>query len=269
MTGTATVVINALPTAYTMTGGGTYCAGGSGLHVGLSNSQLGVNYQLYNGSTAVGSPLAGASSGLDFGLITTVGNYSVRATNATTGCVNDMSGVATISTTALPVVQTVSGSGTICSGATGITVTLSGSESGINYQLYNGASAVGSPVAGTGTGFSFGAFNTAGTYTVLATNATTLCTQNMTGSSVISVNPLPVAYSVTGGGNYCAGGSGYAVGLGSSQSGINYQLYNGGTAVGSVVAGTGSAISFGTYTAVGTYTVLATNATTSCTMAMT
>lgn len=269
MTGTASVVVDALPVVYSMTGGGAYCAGGSGVHVGLSNSQLGVNYQLYNGSTAVGSPLTGASSGLDFGLITAVGNYSVKATNATTGCINDMTGVASVSTTALPVVQTVSGSGTICSGATGITINLSGSETGINYQLYNGASAVGSPVAGTGTGFSFGTFNTAGTYTVVATNATTLCTQNMTGSSVISVNPLPVAYTVTGGGNYCAGGSGYAVGLSGSESGINYQLYNGGTAVGSVVAGTGSSISFGTYTAAGTYSVLASNASTSCTNAMT
>lgn len=65
----------------------------------------------------------------------------------------------------------------------------------------------------------------------------------------------PTVYSVTGGGSYCSGGSGMAVGLSGSQSGISYQLYRNGSAVGAAVAGTGSAISFGNQTVAGTYTV--------------
>jgi hypothetical protein len=83
-------------------------------------------------------------------------------------------------------------------------------------------------------------------------------------------NNPPAAFSVTGGGAYCSGGSGVVVGISGSQSGVNYQLVlNGSTNVGSPVAGTGSAISFGNQTAAGTYTVVATNVVTSCTTNMT
>jgi hypothetical protein len=54
------------------------------------------------------------------------------------------------------------------------------------------------------------------------------------------------------------------VGLSSSQIGINYQLRNNGVDVGSVVAGTSSAISFGNQTTVGTYTVAALNTNGTC-----
>ncbi|WP_367755865.1 T9SS sorting signal type C domain-containing protein [Flavobacterium sp. WC2430] len=85
----------------------------------------------------------------------------------------------------------------------------------------------------------------------------------------ITVNPLPSAYAVTGGGSYCSGGTGVVVGLSNSTSGVNYQLQIGGVNTGTVVTGTGSAISFGLKTIAGNYTVMATNAATSCTLAMT
>ncbi len=257
------------PVAYNVTGGGTICSGDAGVHIGLDWSIFGINYQLYNGSTATGTPVAGSTSALDFGLINTAGTYTVRATNASTGCVNDMTGSVNVTVNPLPATFAVTGGGTACAGSAGVAVGLANSVSGINYQLYNGASAVGSPVAGTGSSISFGNQTVSGTYTVLATNTTTSCSVAMTGSAVVVINPAPTAYALTGGGSYCSGGSGLAIGLANSQSGINYQLYNGASAVGSIVAGTGSAISFGTYTATGTYSVLATNTTTTCTGAMT
>jgi|GEM_PF-2417721 len=69
----------------------------------------------------------------------------------------------------------------------------------------------------------------------------------------------PVAYAVTGGGAYCSGGTGSAVGLADSDIGVSYQLKLNGTDTGSPVAGTGSAISFGDQTGVGTYTVEGSN----------
>ena len=72
-------------------------------------------------------------------------------------------------------------------------------------------------------------------------------------------------YSVTGGGAYCAGGLGMPVGLVNSDSGVDYQLQLNGGASGVVVPGTtGQPITFGNQTAVGTYTVLATNAAAGC-----
>lgn len=77
----------------------------------------------------------------------------------------------------------------------------------------------------------------------------------------------PTAYSVTGGGSCCSGGSGATVGLGNSSSGCSYQLKLGASNVGSPVTGTGSAVSFGNQTSAGTYTVVATSG--SCTATMT
>src|SRR5205814_1507431 len=73
----------------------------------------------------------------------------------------------------------------------------------------------------------------------------------------VTVNPLPSAFAVNGGGSYCTGGSGVAVGLADSESGVSYQLKRNGSDVGSAVSGTGSGISFGNQTAAGNYTVQA------------
>jgi uncharacterized protein YjdB len=264
MFGSAVVTINPLPSVFTVTGGGGYCAGGIGVHVGLASSTIGTNYQLLNGLTVVGAA-GGTGFPLDFGLFTAAGTYTVVATTVSTGCVGNMAGSVTITVNPLPNIFTVTGGGIYCAGGTGVAVGLSGSNSGINYQLYNGVTPVGSPVAGTGSAITFGLQTLAGSYSVIAVNATTTCTSNMTGSANITVNPLPTIYSVTGGGGYCTGGTGVLVGLTASNLGVNYQLYNGALPTGPLVAGTGLAISFGLQTTAGTYTVVATNPSTGCT----
>ena len=86
----------------------------------------------------------------------------------------------------------------------------------------------------------------------------------------INVSAGPTAFTVTGGGAYCAtGGTGAAVGLSSSQTGTNYTLYLNNTATTNVVAGTGNALSFGSQMTAGTYTVLAGTTSGNCTNTMT
>jgi PKD repeat protein len=76
----------------------------------------------------------------------------------------------------------------------------------------------------------------------------------------ITVNPLPNAYTVTGGGTYCGpGGTGLPVELNGSQAATTYTLYKDGAATATSVQGTGNAISFGNQTDAGTYSVKATN----------
>jgi hypothetical protein len=91
------IAVNPLPAAYAVTGGGSYLTGGAGLPVGLTNSETGVNYQLVlNGTTDVGTPLAGTTgSAIDFGN-QTAGTYTVTAKNATTNCTANMTGNAVI-----------------------------------------------------------------------------------------------------------------------------------------------------------------------------
>src|SRR5439155_465192 len=73
----------------------------------------------------------------------------------------------------------------------------------------------------------------AGTYNLTVTSNG--CT-SAAGSTAATVNPLPNAHGVTGGGAYCSGGTGVPVGLDGSDSGVKYQLVrNGTTTVGSPV----------------------------------
>jgi hypothetical protein len=65
--------------------------------------------------------------------------------------------------------------------------------------------------------------------------------------SAHTVNAYPSAYAVTGGGSYCVGSGGVAIGLANSELDVNYQLKNGAVDVGTAVAGTGAAITFGLY----------------------
>ena len=264
MMGTAMIVVSPSPTVTRLTGGGAYCAGTSGAHIGLDFGSTGINYQLYNGSTPVGIAVPGPGGSIDFGTFTAGGTYTAVATNTTSGCTATMAGSATVSSVALPVVYTVAGGGTYCAGGTGVHITLSGSVTGVSYQLVMGSAPVDTALPGTGSGLDFGTFTDSGIYTVVATNTSTGCTSSMSGSATISVSPLPNTYSVTGGGSYCAGGSGVAVSLSSSDAGIHYQLLNGSAVVGSPVTGTGSAITFGVETAAGSYTVVATDPVTTC-----
>ena len=266
MTGSANVAINSLPAAYNVTGGGPYCAGDNGVHVGLFYSSVGISYQLYNGSTAVGSPLVGSNSELDFGLQTVAGTYTVKGRNIDNGCSMNMTSTANVVINPRPSLYTVTGSrSSYCIGDSGIHIILNNSDAGISYQLYNGSSMVGSAISGVGSVIDFGLMTIPGTYTIVGSDVVSNCSANMTGAPIVRINPLPVAYNITGGGSYCAGGSGVHVGLANSASGISYQLYNGVLPVaGAVLNGTGGSLDFGLQTAGGSYSAIATNVATTC-----
>ncbi len=270
MSGTVSIAVNPLPSVYTVSapgGGSSFCAGGSGIHVTLSYSDIGVNYQLYIGASMVGGPVAGSGAMIDFGPQFAAGTYTVKATNITTTCTNNMAGSVVISISLPPALHMVNGGGNYCSGTSGLPVGLDGSNFGISYQLYNAGTPVGSPVSGTGSAFTFGPQTLSGNYTVIGTNLVTGCTSTMTGSTTINIKALPNPYLLTGGGGYCTGASGPDVSLTGSDLGISYQLFNGPLLVG-VMSGTGSPLDFGYKTGVGTYTVKASNTLTTCSTIM-
>ncbi len=154
----------------------------------------------------------------------------------------------------------------IVPGLAGVHIGLSNSDAGISYALKLGVATVTTQPGVLGV-LDFGLDTAAGTYTVIATNATTLCTANMAGNAaVITVNPRPNSsyiLSPAGSSSYCSGGTGVSYESSVTQTlGFNYQLVNGGVPLRRPVAGTGSGISFPGQTAIGTYNVVATNATT-------
>ena len=97
------VTINDLPKEYKVSGGGTYCTGGPGLTVKLSDSALGINYQLYlNGSLVAGAIIPGTGSALSFNNQIMEGTYTVKAVNASTGCEALMNDKAVITVNEIP-----------------------------------------------------------------------------------------------------------------------------------------------------------------------
>jgi hypothetical protein len=153
-------------TAYTVNGGGSYCAGGTGVAVGLANSQSGVNYQLYRGASIVGSAVSGTGAAISFGNQTVAGTYTVKATNG--GCIRDMTGSAVVTVNPAVSAPTV---GTItqptCASATG-SVILNGLPAGA-WQLTRspgGVVTTGTGASTTISGLSPGTY----TYSVIGAN---------------------------------------------------------------------------------------------------
>ncbi|MDD4372557.1 MAG: gliding motility-associated C-terminal domain-containing protein [Bacteroidales bacterium] len=82
------------------------------------------------------------------------------------------------------------------------------------------------------------------------------------------VDPTPVVQQITGGGSYCSEDTGVEIGLADSETGISYQLLRNENQTGNVIEGNNEAISFGSVTQEGQYSVLAINGFTSCSILM-
>lgn len=92
----------------------------------------------------------------------------------------------------LPKIFNVTGGGARCSNGKGVGIFLIGSETGVNYQLFSGLYPVGSPRSGNGANI-VSVVTSAGTYSMIATNATTNCVSNMSGDAIVTINPAPTA----------------------------------------------------------------------------
>jgi len=258
MSGSANVISNPLPKSYIVTGGGAYCNGGTGIQVGLSSSETGVNYQLILNNTNIGNPIQGTGSAIDFGYQTGVGTYSAIGINALTACSNLMNGNATVTLSASPTAPaTISGTNSLCAGST--TILTDSTPGGVWSSSETSVATVNS--AGVVTGVSAGTASIF--YTVLNAGG---CSNSV--GTTVNINALPVVFNVTGGGVYCTGGTGAAIGINGSQTGVNYQLKLAGVNSGAAIAGTGAPISFGLKTTTGVYTVVGTNVATTCSNSM-
>jgi autotransporter-associated beta strand protein len=201
----STLTVNPGPTAFSVTGGGAYCSGGSGVAVGLSGSQSSVTYQLYRngGATAVGSPVSGTGSAISFGNQTVADTYTVVATTNTTLCTAAMTGSATVTINARPT-SIVSGGGTICNGDSSlIQAALTGSGPwSVTWSDGFSHSVSASPDSRT---VSPG-LTTIYTVTALSDANCTAQAGDRTGSATVTVNARPTS-TVSGGGTVCNGGS--------------------------------------------------------------
>lgn len=94
-----TIHVVPIPTIYTMTGGGSYPYGGSGVHVGLSGSQSNYTYTLYLDGVMTSNYKIGDGNPIDFGLITAPGTYTCKVKVDSCYCPTDMYGTAVVTVT--------------------------------------------------------------------------------------------------------------------------------------------------------------------------
>jgi uncharacterized protein YjdB len=207
-TAVATLTVNPLPLVRNVTGGGSYCAGGTGVNIGIDGSTAGVGYQLYNGSSLVGT-VAGTGSALDFGPQAAAGIYSVYALNPSSTCANNMAGAASINIIPLatPTATIITAVGdTVCEGATtafNALVTGEGLSPTYSWKV-NGAS-----VAATGTSYSYVPANGDVVSVTMASSSACVVPAAITANFVINVKPnmVPVVNLTSFPGNTVCKGS--------------------------------------------------------------
>ncbi len=200
------VTVNSIPALYIVTGGGSYCSGGTGLDIGLNGSDDGISYQLRYSGSAIDT-LPGSGSALDFGLFTLPGAYTVLATDSITGCSATMTGSAMVivNPTVTPFVSIgTSGGTTICAGTAAdfTALTVNGGSAPLYQWSVNGA------IAGSGPEYSYVPLNGDVVSIVLISNAACVTSDSaiasVTMTTVSEIAPS-VSLAVSPGDSVCPG----------------------------------------------------------------
>jgi PKD repeat protein len=80
------------PVAYDITGIDHFCEGSEGSEITISNSEVGVMYQLLLDGSAIGSSITGTGSSISFGKQNVAGLYTIEATSIEGNCTKEMNG---------------------------------------------------------------------------------------------------------------------------------------------------------------------------------
>ncbi len=121
---------------------------------------------------------------------TFTGVSTLKVKGINNSCEGTWSSPLTINVLAGPTAFNVTGGGAYCAvGGTGVAIGLSGSQTATSYKLYLNNVATANTVTGTGGAITFGNQMTAGNYTVVASTTSGNCTNNMTGTAIVSVDP--------------------------------------------------------------------------------
>ena len=255
MTGSATVTVTALPDAPTpgiVTQATCSVATGSVTLSGLPSSGSWTVTASGSGGTMT---LTGSGSTTSMTGLTAGSTYSFTVKNAS-GCISAPSSSVVINPQpAQPLVPSF-GQQSFCGSAT--VANLPQTNGSVAYRWYSSATG-GSSLSGS-------TKLKTGNYYVSAVSGTCESARTIV---KVTINSLPPAYKVTGGGTYCGNGSGLTVKLSGSSVGVNYSLCLGSSPTGTTVSGTGSAISFTNQILDGNYTVTAVNVLTACKSTMT
>lgn len=260
---TGAVTVNA-PLPYTVTGGAGCVT--SGVVVGLSSSDTGISYQLYNRSTAVGAPITGTGSAIVFNggsPITTEGVYYVKGNNGSCDQLMYDSAIVYNGIASYSVLGNGVAGAAGCA-STGVIISLASSQAGVIYQLYRDTTRVDTPRIGTGGSLLFNAgaaYSSMGRYTVVGSIGG--CTSLMSNAVLVydSIN----TYNVTTA-NACSN-NGMRMAISGSDTGVLYTVYCNGVTTVLSQYGHGSSLALDSFNTQGRYSVIA-SASGGCTRVM-
>jgi T5SS/PEP-CTERM-associated repeat protein len=258
------VAVTNVGAAGSITGSSAVNAGDGGVTYSISSVSGATTYTWTVPSGAsITSGQGTTSVTVDYSCGAVSGNVQVTPSNANS-CTGG-AGSLSVTVTSVGAAGGISGLSTVCQGQTNVTYSIAGVSGATTYTwtVPSGAS-ITSGQGATSIAVDYSGSAVSGNVTITPANGNGCV--GLAGNLTVTVNPLPTVFNVTGGGAYCSGG--VAVGLDGSQAGVNYQLWLGGNPIGSPVPGTGAALTFVNQTTAGSYTVVATDASTGCTSTM-
>jgi gliding motility-associated-like protein len=243
---------------------------GNGSQIIVSNSELGVNYQLRNDAddSNIGIPVAGNGVAIIYatGNLTNSTTFNILASNG--ACSIELTTLVTVNVDINPdpllaVAATIS---SLCVGGN-TTITVTNSEVGVSYQFRDNAdnSLIGSAVSGTGLtiGIPTGVLNASVTYNVLATGGVCLPVQLSATAAVTVSGSIDLSLPAAAESSPICSGSNTNIQISTSEVGVDYQLIDdsNNSVIGGIVAGTGGLINLptGTLSASSLFRVLVTN----------
>jgi PKD repeat protein len=181
------------PAAFNITGGGAYCAvGGTGVPVGLSNSEAGTSYTLYLNNVATTNVVPGTGSAISFGNQLTAGNYTAQASTTSGSCTNIMTGSAVVSVDpqAPGIPATPAGPSQVYTGSTPTTdYTTTGGTYASTYSWEVTPASAGTISGSTTTGTATWSTTFTGTATVKVQGVNTCGSSSFTSGYTVAVYP--------------------------------------------------------------------------------
>ena len=265
----ATLTVNALPDNGLAVGAASaYVCYNGNTNIEVQGSEVGVDYQLRDGTSNIGSPVAGTGGtiALPTGSLTATTTFNVMAGNGATGCGRQLAQTADVNVNGQLSVVASAVQNVICEGSsTVLDASAGGGSGGYNYSWAPNGDLSGAGTSGpTYTPGSTGAT----TFTVTLTDADANyvgCT--VTSQVAVQVNALPDnGLAVSAASAYVCYNGNTNIEVQGSEVGVDYQLRDGTSNIGSPVAGTGGTIALptGSLTATTTFNVMAGNGATGC-----
>lgn len=243
---------------------GIFCEGsieGEGAIIGLSNSQIGIKYELIGNGGVVWDTKTGSNGALNFTRrVYNAGTYRIKATNTLSGIEVWMNRSCGITEVKYPSFSISSPDQHFCAGEH--TIGISGTELDVKYWLALGGivpDTVSIPgIHGTGDpDLNFGNPANAGAYRIYAARNNTGCGLFLQGTNWIE--PAPVQFKLMPSGEFCEGEI-INYWLSGSQTGFKYELHNKTTNdYPGTFIGNGGIINFGPLNTPGIYEVIATD----------